>query len=209
LGIALETGEGLGLSFSYPLCLQQPKCLKGIITNIMSQTHDVHTRLAKLSDAQRECLRLVDRHMTSKEIAIRMGVSHHTINQRLERACKRLGVATRKEAARLLAVYDPIIYEPLDIADVTANAPSFPDLDYQESSDAKPSNFLMCDAALPLHQAGLVGAFGFAPPFPRKRGNANALSIRQRLIWAMLIASFGIILSGSLISALETLGRLL
>ena len=174
----------------------------------MSQTNDFHARIAKLSDAQRECLRLVDRHLTSKEIAISMGVSHHT-NQRLERACKRLGVATRKEAARLLAVYDPIIYEPLDIAHVTDDHSSFPDLDYRESSDAKPSDFLLCDVALPLNQKGLVGAFGFAPPFPRKRGDANALSIKQRLIWAMLIASFGIILSGSLIAALETLGRLL
>ena len=175
----------------------------------MSQTNDVHARLAKLSHAQQECLRLVDRHLTSKEIAIRLGVSPHTINQRLERACKQLGVATRKEAARLMAVYDPIIYEPLDIAHVTDDHSSFPDLDYRESSDAKPSDFLLCDVALPLHQEGLVGAFGFALPFPRKRGDANALSIRQRLIWAMLIASFGIILSGLLIAALETLGRLL
>ena len=175
----------------------------------MSQTNDVHARLAKLSDSQRECLRLVDRHLTSKEIAIRMDVSHHTINQRLERACKQLGVTTRKEAARLFAVYDPIIYEPLDIAHVTADASIFPDLDYRESSDAKPSDFLLCDVALPLHQEGQVGAFGFARPFPSKRGDANALSIRQRMIWAMLIASFGIILSGLLIAALETLGRLL
>jgi DNA-binding CsgD family transcriptional regulator len=175
----------------------------------MSQTNEVHARLAKLSDAQRECLRLVDRHLTSKEIAIQMRVSHHTINQRLERACKQLGVATRKEAARLLAVYDPIIYEPLDIADVTSGASSFPDLGYRESNDAEQSDFLLCDVALHLHQKGVVGAFGFAPPFPRKRGDANALSIRQRLVWAMLIASFGIILSGLLIAALEALGRLL
>ena len=175
----------------------------------MSQTNDVHARLAKLSDSQRECLRLVDRHLTSKEIAVRLGVTHHTINQRLERACRKLGVATRKEAARLFAEYDQIIYEPFDIAPVTDDQPSFPDLDYLESSDAKPSDFLLYDVAIPLHQKGLVGAFGFAPPFPRKRGDANALSIRQRLIWAMLIASFGIILSGLLIAALETLGRLL
>jgi len=175
----------------------------------MSQTNDVHARLSKLSDAQRECLRLVDRHLTSKEIAIRLRVSHHTINQRLERACRQLGVATRKEAARLLALYDPIIYEPLDIADVTADASTFPDFDYRENNDAKPSDFLMCDVAHPLQTEGLVSAFGFAPPFPRKRGDANALSIKQRLVWAMLIASFGIILSGLLIAALETLGRLL
>jgi DNA-binding CsgD family transcriptional regulator len=175
----------------------------------MSQTDDVHARLAKLSDAQRECLRLVDMHLTSKEIAIRLGVSHHTINQRLERACKQLGVGTRKEAARLLAGYDPIIYEPFAIAEVAVDPPVLPDLDYRESNDAKPSDFLMFDVAHPLQNEGMVSPFRFAPPFPRKRGDANALSIRQRLIWAMLIASFGIILSGLLIAALETLGRLL
>jgi DNA-binding CsgD family transcriptional regulator len=175
----------------------------------MSQTDDIHTRLPKLTEAQCECLRLVNSHLTSKEIAIRVGVSRHTIDQRLDRACKTLGVSTRKEAARLFALYDPIIYEPFDIADMTTAAPDFPDLDYREEGNDRHSDYHLSDASTPFITDGLLQTQQIAMPFPQKRGDANALSIKQRLIWAVFICCVGIMISGLLIAALETLGRLL
>lgn len=58
--------------------------------------------LDQLTDGQRDCLRLVYNHMTSKDIARSLGVSPHTVDMRLRTAMKVLGVATRIDAARLL-----------------------------------------------------------------------------------------------------------
>ena len=57
--------------------------------------------LAALTDGQRDCLRLVYNHMTSKDIARILGVSPHTVDMRLRTAMKTLSVGSRIEAARL------------------------------------------------------------------------------------------------------------
>lgn len=74
--------------------------------------------LRSLSPEQRECLRLVAQNYKSKEQARQLGISHHTVDQRLARAKNKLGVATREEAARLLAQAEceGLIYEPISLA---------------------------------------------------------------------------------------------
>src|SRR3954447_10008681 len=57
----------------------------------------------KLSEGQRDCLRMVLRHMSSKEIARALGISRHTVDQRLRIAMTLLGASSRVEAARRLA----------------------------------------------------------------------------------------------------------
>ena len=56
--------------------------------------------LERLTERERECLRLVDRHMSSKEIARELGLSKHTVDWHLDKARKRLGAADRYDAAR-------------------------------------------------------------------------------------------------------------
>ncbi|MEY2882969.1 MAG: hypothetical protein RL490_693, partial [Pseudomonadota bacterium] len=79
-------------------------------------------RVAQLTEGQRDCLRLVYNHMTSKDIARVLGVSPHTVDMRLRTAMKTLNVDSRIDAARLLAqdeaggftapdVYQPLIYQ--------------------------------------------------------------------------------------------------
>jgi DNA-binding CsgD family transcriptional regulator len=82
--------------------------------------------LAQLTDAQRDCLRLVFQHMKSKDIARVLGVSPHTVDMRLRTAMRTLSVGSRIEAARLLMqeeaggagadVYQPLIYHTPDVA---------------------------------------------------------------------------------------------
>lgn len=60
-------------------------------------------RLDSLTAKQCECLELVLHHLTSKQIALELGISPHTVNQRLDSARQRLGAATRHEAAILYA----------------------------------------------------------------------------------------------------------
>lgn len=56
-----------------------------------------------LTDAQKQCLRLVSQGLTSKEIAQQTDLSHHTVDQYLHKAAIALGASNRREAARLLS----------------------------------------------------------------------------------------------------------
>jgi DNA-binding CsgD family transcriptional regulator len=57
---------------------------------------------ARLTEGQIACLLLVDEHLTSKEIGLRLGISNHTVDQRVRRALRVLGCGTRRDAAKLV-----------------------------------------------------------------------------------------------------------
>lgn len=59
--------------------------------------------LSRLTDKQRECLRLVYAHMSSKEIAQKLGIEPGTVDQYVKAAMRTLGVSDRRAAARMLA----------------------------------------------------------------------------------------------------------
>jgi DNA-binding CsgD family transcriptional regulator len=63
-------------------------------------------RVARLSAGQLECLRLVDQHLSSKEIAAQLNISSHTVDQRVRQALQTLGVERRAQAARIVAQYE-------------------------------------------------------------------------------------------------------
>lgn len=60
-------------------------------------------QVTRLSQGQIDCLLLVDRHSSSKEIGARLGISPHTVDQRIRGALETLGVERRAEAARIVA----------------------------------------------------------------------------------------------------------
>src|SRR5437764_7732144 len=60
-------------------------------------------RVAKLTAGQLDCLRLVDQHLSSKEIAAELHISPHTVDQRIRQALGILGVERRAQAARIVA----------------------------------------------------------------------------------------------------------
>lgn len=70
------------------------------------------SRVALLTDRQRSYLRLVLQNLSSKEIAAATGCSHRAVDKQLLKANGSLGVATRFDAARLLAQYETGV-EPL------------------------------------------------------------------------------------------------
>lgn len=60
---------------------------------------DIRGPLDALTDKQREVLDLLIAHKTSKEIARELGISHHTVDQRIQFAKTKLGVDSRGEVA--------------------------------------------------------------------------------------------------------------
>lgn len=59
-------------------------------------------RIGRLSRGQLDCLQLVDQHLSSKQIAIELGISSHAVDQRIRGALQVLGVERRSMAARLV-----------------------------------------------------------------------------------------------------------
>lgn len=149
--------------------------------------------LEKLSAAQVETLQHVFAHRSSKEIARIMGVSPHTVDERLRRAIRILGVQSRIEAARLVAgntlpsTYQPLIYQPSELAP----RPDAPDENMALSGKEHP------------------GAFSIGYPFPTKARPANTHGLRERMIWPILIAFGTIMAFAALYAVLLGLGAML
>lgn len=76
--------------------------------------------LARLTAKQREVLDLLIEHKTSKEIARALGISPHTVDQRIQFAKEKLGAVNRNEAAmiyrRLSEIYEQSTYQDSCIA---------------------------------------------------------------------------------------------
>jgi DNA-binding CsgD family transcriptional regulator len=74
-------------------------------------------KLLDLTDGQKECLRLVDKLLTSKEIARKLDISPFTVDQRLDAARRKLNASSRKEAAKIYVAIesqslpDPLVYQ--------------------------------------------------------------------------------------------------
>ena len=59
-----------------------------------------------LTPRERECLRLVYEHLSSKEIGRRLGISKHTVDTHVDKARQRLGAQDRYDAARRVAAFE-------------------------------------------------------------------------------------------------------
>lgn len=86
----------------------------------MGESEPDGTLLQRLTEKQREVLDLLLQHMTSKEIARTLGISPHTVDQRIKFAKDKLGVSSRSELAvayvKLRSIYEPMTYEESHIA---------------------------------------------------------------------------------------------
>jgi DNA-binding CsgD family transcriptional regulator len=145
-------------------------------------------RLDRLTEQQRACLRMVYLHMTSKEIAPRLGIEPGSVDQHIKAAMRTLGVGERRAAARMLAEYE-------GAREREAAAPEelavHEDQDGFEASPPSPSQ-------------------GFRLPLPLWGGRPSDLSPLQRLAWIlaimlMIALSFGVFLAG--LEALSRIGR--
>ncbi|PZQ24170.1 MAG: LuxR family transcriptional regulator [Sphingopyxis macrogoltabida] len=155
---------------------------------------DPDNYISLLSAAQIETLRHVFEHKNSKQIARIMGVSPHTVDERVRRVLKKLNVSNRIEAARILAIhgvfdnvtpYQPLTYQLIDLG-----------------GDDPPA-----DAG--AGQSSFRRVFDIGSPFPTASQPANRHGLMERIIWPILIAVATILAFSALYSILVGLGRVL
>lgn len=81
--------------------------------------------IERLTSKQREVLDRLILHMSSKEIARELGISPHTVDQRVKGAREKFHAQTRAELAlryrRALETYENPIYQSSDIANLEQN----------------------------------------------------------------------------------------
>ncbi len=165
-------------------------------------------RLAKLSEGQRRCLRLVLAHKSSKDIARELGISSHTVDQRLKSAMRLLAASSRVEAAQIHAGleggYQPLVYQTPDIA---AGTPL--------GRFGAPAEELEAIGATVREDRAVYQAFQQAPAkrsllssLPIGEGKPNDLTALQRLGWIFGILLLIALTFGIFIAGLEALSRL-
>lgn len=71
-------------------------------TEIDLSASEAGRRIARLTDRQRECLDQASRGMSSKEIAIQLGIAPSTVDNHIMTAMEKLEVGSRRQAVRLI-----------------------------------------------------------------------------------------------------------
>lgn len=148
---------------------------------------------ARLSDKQRACLDLLLERRTSKQMARMLGISKPTVDQRIAAARIILGAQDRDEAARiyarLKAIYDRDIYDPVQVPEPPKLVPSnFPDGD--------PANVVMLSDARSQSFDTETGARGLFPSSRDLWRHDSGLRTRILIMAAMLAVLLIILLAG-------------
>ena len=168
-------------------------------------------RVARLSKGQLDCLLLVDQHLSSKEIAVELGISPHTVDQRIRGALHVLGVERRSQAARLVAQahgpYQRLIHQAPHIE--RGISPG-------QSGDAVGFQIRHADRAGEAGDLGVIteqrpgsSRSSLPLPFATRSHPRNEMSVGLRLVWIVLIAMGATFSAGMYLAGLESLARML
>ena len=172
---------------------------------------DMVARVQRLSVGQLDCLRLVNEHLSSKEIAATLAISPHTVDQRIRGALQILGVERRSQAARIVARYGG------EYQRLIHQSPHIEGQHHSDHPDAAISYQIRhADRAGEAEGAGFrteQRAVTFAPslqlPFATRRNPRNEMNVGQRLFWIAMIAIGAAFSAGMYLAGLESLARLL
>jgi DNA-binding CsgD family transcriptional regulator len=170
-------------------------------------------RIERLTDKQRECLRMVYRHMETKEIARVLGLSPDGVTQRIKTAMKTLGVDRRRDAARILAEaeglapYPSHVHPSRDIASAPEPAMIVASTEGERQSGSSGEAMREEQA---VYWAGSSTRRPVLPlPLPIGGASPDDLGWLKRLAWIAGIA-IGIALAfGGLVGGVDALTRLL
>jgi len=182
-----------------------------------NQDYDINplSRVARLSQGQIDCLLLVDKHHSSKEIAARLGISPHTVDQRVRGALEKLGVDRRGEAARLVAAaissdgqaYQRLIHQSPHIDEAAATGHQESAVGYQIRHAGRAGETSSPGVITEQRSVGFGSPLQL--PFATRSHPSNEMSIVQRLLWIVLIAMGAAFSAGMYLAGLESLSRLI
>ncbi|HET7708669.1 MAG TPA: helix-turn-helix transcriptional regulator [Sphingomicrobium sp.] len=181
-----------------------------IMTNQGDLDLELAARVARLSPGQLDCLRLVDQHLSSKEIAVELDISPHTVDQRIRGALQILQVDRRTQAARVVAQvcgpYQRLIHQsPYVEPDPTERHPESAISQIRHADRAgKPG-----DAGFITEQRPVSFQASLQLPFATRSHPRNEMSVGQRLLWIFLIATGAAFSAGMYLAGLESLARLI
>ncbi len=183
-------------------------------------TAQVQSRIERLTEPQKECLRLVADLLSSKEIARILDISHHTVDQRLKRAQTILSVSSRAEAARTLVghesrtksggseAYDTLVNQSSDIPQYryarkggASTGERSPSVDSGETELREDQAFIFNK---PVQAPKWFTLFSTLFEVDRE----NHLSTGERAILMLLIVVSGLVVFALLVNLAEGLSRL-
>ena len=171
---------------------------------------EMEQRVGRLSPGQLDCLLLVDQHLSSKEIAGELGISPHTVDQRVRQSLQILVVERRAQAARIVArhrgPYQRLIHQPPHIAATPAQAHPDPAIGIQIRHADRAGRVL--DGGFITEQRPAPGPF-LQLPFETRNHARNEMSVGQRLFWIAAIAIGAAFSAGMYLAGLESLSRLI
>jgi len=171
---------------------------------------EMEQRVRRLTAGQLDCLLLVDQHMSSKEIAAQLGISSHTVDQRVRQALQILGVERRAQAARIVArhrgPYQRLIHQSPHIAATPTHAHPDPAIGIQIRHADRAGRVL--DGGFITEQRPAPGPF-LQLPFATRNNPRNEMSVGQRLFWIVAIAIGAAFSAGMYLAGLESLSRLI
>lgn len=170
----------------------------------------------RLTNAERECLRLVHQGFGSKEIADRRGISADRVDKIIKAARAKLGGLTRREAARLFVEWEA--RQPKDELPGEATQK----LGAQSLGlDRDPQSLLHRAPDMPERVTDAGSGPGKAEPprsldrnvphgtIPGEQGSRrNVLDRLPRLVVILLIAALGVFTAGAALSLLFVLDHL-
>lgn len=176
------------------------------------------SKIASLGDIYKDCLRLAIYHYSSKEIGLKLGISRHTVDQRIRLATQRLGASSRFEAARMLADFEagpdgastphPFTYQPPYISKSPADDSSVGSAGVRDGRADKVGHTFN-DAQSPF----LFGNTAFESrstiePVSFKEVSEAGLSLPVKALWAVGIATASLFAFVAAIAGLEILSRI-
>jgi len=132
-----------------------------------SQDINIIQQVYALSLRQRQCMTLVAKGFTSKEIAKDLALSPSTVDNHIRAVVDRLGAANRIEAARLIQLVESGAYAAVNRPEISANSSA---IETARDSSHQPS------------QSGILPPLG---------GQSNRLSAGARIFEVLKIALLG------------------
>ena len=167
-------------------------------------------RVGKLSKGQLDCLVLVDQHLSSKEIAVELGISPHTVDQRIRGACSPRRRAAGQAARMVAQVHGP--YQRLihQSPHIEGGEPSgHPDgavgIQIRHADRAGGAS----DLGFETEQRPRSTWSSLPLPFATRSHPRNEMSVGLRLVWIVLIAMGATFSAGMYLAGLESLARML